>query len=514
MQETSAVKNTRIAKNTILLYFRTMLTMVISLYTSRVVLQTLGVNDYGIYNVVGGFVAMFSIISGSLTSSISRFLTFELGRGEKERLAKIFTTSITIQLILALLIVLLGEIFGYWFLNNKMNIPDGRLEAANWVLQCSFLTFALNIMSVPFNSAIVAHERMSAFAYVSILEVSLKLLIVFLISYTSFDRLILYAILMAVVALIIQSVYALYCYKSFDECRKLNLALDRSLVKEMTSFAGWTFFTNGAMLFNTQGVNMLINNFFGVAVNAARGIAGQMESAIIRFSTDFTTAINPQITKSYASGDRIGMYKLVCRGARFSYFLFLCLALPLLLETPTVLKLWLTTVPEHTIWMFRFSVCGTMVTLLGNTGYTACMATGNIKRYAIVITSIGCLVFPFTWVVYELGAPVESTYIVYIFIYLILNLVRLWIMKGLTGMPPLMFIKDVFLRILIVTPCCLVLPSIVVNTMDESILRLIITTIVTEISSLSAIYYLGLEKSERNYINKIIVKKFLKSKTE
>lgn len=514
MQETSTVKNTRIAKNTILLYFRTMLTMVISLYTSRVVLQTLGVNDYGIYNVVGGFVAMFSIISGSLTSSISRFLTFELGRGEKERLAKIFTTSITIQLVLALLIVLVGEVFGYWYLNNKMNIPDGRLEAANWVLQCSFITFALNIMSVPFNSAIVAHERMSAFAYVSILEVSLKLLIVFLIRYTSFDKLMLYAILMVVVALIIQSVYALYCYKCFDECKKLNLALDWSLVKEMTSFAGWTFFTNGAMLFNTQGVNMLINNFFGVAVNAARGIAGQMESAIIRFSTDFTTAINPQITKSYASGDRMGMYKLVCRGARFSYFLFLCLALPLLFETPVVLQLWLTTVPEHTIWMFRLSVCGTMVTLLGNTGYTACMATGNIKRYAIVITSIGCLVFPITWIVYELGAPVESTYIVYIFIYLILNLVRLLIMKGLTGMPPLMFIKDVFLRILIVTPCCLVLPSIVINTMDESILRLFITTLVTEISSLSAIYYLGLEKSERNYINQIIVKKYLKSKTE
>lgn len=511
MQETSAVKNSRIAKNTILLYFRTMLTMAISLYTSRVVLQTLGVNDYGIYNVVGGFVAMFSIISGALTSSISRFLTFELGRGGKERLEKVFTTSITIQALIAFFIIIIGEGFGCWYLNYKMNIPDGRLVAANWVLQCSFITFALNLMSVPFNSAIVAHERMSAFAYVSILEVTLKLLIVYLISNTAFDKLISYAILMALVAFIIQSVYAIYCYKSFDECKKLNLTLDRSLIKDMTNFAGWTFFTNGAMLFNTQGVNILINNFFGVAVNAARGIAGQMESAIIRFSTDFTTAINPQITKSYASGDLEGMYKLVCRGARFSFFLFLCLALPLLFETPIVLRLWLTTVPEHTIWMFRLSVCGTMVTLLGNTGYTACMATGNIKKYALVITSIGCLVFPFTWIAYKLGAPVETTYILYIFIYIILNLVRLWIMKGLIGMPPLMFIKDVFFRIIIVTPCCLVLPSIVVYIMEESILRLLITILVSETSSISAIYYLGLEKSERDYIRQIIVKKVFKN---
>ena len=512
MQETSTVKNSRIAKNTILLYFRTMLTMLISLYTSRVVLQALGVNDYGIYNVVGGFVAMFSIISGALTSSICRFLTFELGRGEVERLVKIFTTSITIQAVLALLIIVIGEVCGYWYVNHRMNIPDGRLVAANWVLQCSFITFAFNLMSVPFNSVIVAHERMSAFAYVSILEVSLKLLIVFLVINTSYDKLIIYAILMALVAFTIQSVYAIYCYNSFEECKKINLIFDRSLVKDMTSFAGWTFFTNGAMLFNTQGVNILINNFFGVAVNAARGIAGQMESAIIRFSTDFTAAINPQITKSYALGDLSGMYKLVCRGARFSFFLFLCLALPLLFETPIVLRLWLTTVPDHTIWMFRLSVCGTMITLLGNTGYTACMATGNIKKYTLVITSIGCLVFPFTWFVYKLGAPVETTYVVYICIYIILNLVRLGIMKGLIGMPPIMFIKDVFLRIIIVTPCCLVLPSIVVNMMDESVLRLLITLLVSEISSFSAIYFLGLENSERIYIRQFIEKKLLNGK--
>lgn len=503
----SQVNNKRIAKNTLLLYFRTMLTMVISLYTSRVVLQKLGIDDYGIYNVVGGFVAMFSIISGALTSSISRFLTFELGRNQKELLAKIFTTSVLIQATLALLIIFCGEILGIWYLNCKMNMPEGRLYAANWVLQCSFITFALNILSVPFNSAIVAHERMSAFAYVSILEVSLKLLIAYLIGLTRIDNLIVYACLMAIAALIIQSVYAIYCFNHFEECKKYKFVFDKQLVKEMTGFAGWTFFTNGSMLFNTQGVNLLINNFFGVTVNAARGIAGQMESAIIRFTTDFTTAINPQITKSYAAGDTFSMYKLVCRGAKFSFFLFLCIALPLLFETQTILKIWLNIVPEHTVWMFRLSVCGTMLTILGNTGYTACMATGNIRTYALVITTIGCLVFPITWIVYYLGAPVEATYIVYIFVYLVIDFVRLWIMKSLTGFPPSMFLKDVFGKIILVMPFAMILPAIVVSVMEEGIIRLMVTIIVSELSSLLSIYYLGIEKEERNYISRTIINK-------
>ncbi len=505
MSTDNTSNNKRIAKNTLMLYMRTMLTMAITLFTSRVILQVLGVDDYGIYNVVGGFVAMFGIVSGALTSSISRFLTFELGKGDTSRLNKIFCTSLNIQICISLLIVLLGELIGLWFLNYKMNIPPERLLAANWVLHCSLIAFAINLISIPFNAAIIANERMSTFAYVSILEVSCKLLIVYMLYLSPIDKLISYAILMVCVSLVVQSVYAIYCKRYFPECT-YHRYFDKSLIKQMTGFAGWTFFTNGAMLFNTQGINILINIFFGVSVNAARGIATQVEAAVMRFVNDFTTAINPQITKSYAAGDLAAMNKLTCRGSKFAAFLFLCLGLPLIFETPFILKLWLTVVPEHTVWMFRLSVVGTLMTLLGNTGYTVCMATGRIRNYVLIITSIGCLVFPLTWIVYYFGAPVEATYIIYIIVYIAVDLVRLWIMKWLTGFPPIMFIREVFGRLLLVLPFCVILPIISICVLKAGILRLIITILVTETSTLASIYFLGLDVPEKNYVNTLIKK--------
>lgn len=490
--------NKRIAKNTLMLYVRTMLTMLITLFTSRVILQVLGVDDYGIYNVVGGFVAMFGIVSGALTSSISRFLTFELGKGDSSKLNKIFCTSINIQIGISLLIILLGEVVGLWFLNYKMNIPSDRLVAANWVLQCSLITFAINLISIPFNSAIIANERMSAFAYVSIFEVTCKLIIVYMLYLSPIDKLISYALLMVCVSLVIQSIYAIYCRRNFQECT-YHWHFDRLLIKQMTGFAGWTFFTNGAMLFNTQGVNILINLFFGVSVNAARGIATQVEAAVMRFVNDFTTAINPQITKNYAAGDLAEMNKLTCRGSKFAAFLFLCLGLPLIFETPYILKLWLNVVPEHTVWMFRLSVIGTLMTLLGNTGYTVCMATGRIRNYVLIITTIGCLVFPLTWVAYSLGAPVEATYIIYILVYIGVDFARLWIMKSLTGFPPMMFIRKVFGKLILVLPFCILLPLTITNTMAPCFLRLLITIALSEFSTISAIYFLGLDEVEREY---------------
>ena len=285
MSESSS-NNKRIAKNTLLLYFRTFLLMAITLYTSRVVLATLGVDDYGIYNVVGGFVAMFSVISGALSSAISRFITFELGHGDKDKLSRIFSTSVNIQILLGILILILGETVGIWFLNNRMNIPIERMTAANWVLQCSLISFTINLISVPYNAAIIAHEKMKAFAYVSILEAVLKLAIVYLLLVSDTDKLILYAILHVFVALSIRLVYGIYCNRNFSECR-YHLVYDKSLLKEMSGFAGWNFLTNGAYILNTQGVNLLINIFFGVAINAARGIVAQIDSAIMQFVNSF-----------------------------------------------------------------------------------------------------------------------------------------------------------------------------------------------------------------------------------
>ena len=493
--------NKRITKNTILLYFRTILIMLITLYMSRVILNALGVEDYGIYNVVGGVVAMFSLLSGSLSNAISRFITFELGRGDIRRLSVIFSTSVNIQLGLSLLIMVLGSAVGGWFLNTQMDIPDGRMMAANWVLYCSLLMFCVNLISIPYNACIIAHERMAAFAYVSILEVSLKLLICYLIVVSPFDKLISYAILLVFVALIIRFVYGIYCNRHFEECR-YRPVYDCSLLKQMGSFAGWQFMSNGCWLLNTQGVNILINMFFGVALNAARGIATQVDGAIQQFVNNFMTAVNPQITKDYAAGRIKEMFTLVCRGAKFSYFLLMFLAIPVMLETEYILTLWLKTVPDHTVIFLRLTIIGSMLNMLGGTGLTACMATGNIKRYSIWISSVGILVFPLTWIAFECGLPVESTYFVFIIVYVGVTIVRLYIMKELLHFPPFLFIRKVIVPMLIVTPAATILPFFTANSLAPSFWRLCLTVIVSLISSAASIYLIGLTSNERRAVAK------------
>ena len=309
MTDTSA-NNKRIAKNTLLLYFRMLFMMAVSLYTSRVVLNALGVEDFGIYNVVGGVVAMFSMLSGSLSAAITRFITYELGKGNQENLKKIFSSSVTIQIGLAILIIVVAEAIGVWFLNMKMNIPDVRITAANWVFQFSILTFAVNLISVPYNASIIAHERMSAFAYISILEAIGKLAIVFLIVISPMDKLIFYAILMCAVALIVRLAYGVYCKRHFEECT-YHFIFDRDLLKHMFGFAGWNFIGATSAVLRDQGGNVVINLFCGPAANAARGIAFQVNNAISGFVTNFMTALNPQITKSYAAGDRKYMMTLI-----------------------------------------------------------------------------------------------------------------------------------------------------------------------------------------------------------
>lgn len=495
----STSNNKRIAKNTLLLYFRTFLLMAITLYTSRVVLATLGVDDYGIYNVVGGFVAMFTVISGALSSSISRFITFELGHGDKTKLSKIFSTSVNIQIGIGLFILILGETVGLWFLNTKMNIPVERMEASNWVLQCSLISFIINLISVPYNAAIIAHEKMKAFAYVSILEAVLKLAIVYLLLISDWDKLILYAILHVFVALLIRLIYSVYCNRNFAECH-YHLVYDKSLLKEMTGFAGWSFLTNGASILNTQGINILINLFFGVTINAARGIATQVDAAIMQFVNNFTTAINPQIIKSYAADDKDSMFMLICRGAKFSYFLLLLFTIPFVCEADIILSLWLKEVPPHTSTFFRLSVLASMMSILGNTQWTACQATGKIKTYTLIITPLGCLVFPITWILYKLDFPVESTYFVFITIYLILNIVRLFLMKKMIHFPIMMFVRNVFGRILLVTFIAVILPLAEIYLLPQTLWRLPITLLITTLSIFTSVYTIGLTNNEKTAI--------------
>lgn len=506
MQNNSQANNKRIAKNTILLYFRTMFVMVIALYTSRVILNELGVDDYGIFNAVGGVVAMFTVISSALSSSISRFITYELGHGDKSRLSAIFSTSLNIQFAIAAIVLILCEIGGVWFLNCKMSIPPDRLVAANWVLQCSLLSFCVGLISVPYNACIIAHEHMSAFAYISVLEAVLKLVICYMLITSPWDQLITYAVLMLAVSVLIRIVYGVYCSNHFEECH-YHIVKDKPLLREMTSFAGWGFFTNMAWVFNTQGVNLLVNVFFGVALNAARGIATQVEGAVLQFVNNFTTAINPQITKCYGAGEKEAMFSLVCRGAKFSLLLLLFIAVPLELETEYILTLWLKIVPNHAVTFIRLVIIGIMVNALGNTGYTACMATGNIKKYVLSITTVGILVFPLTWVAYKLGMPAETTYIIYISVYIIVDIVRLYIMRGLLNFPAMMFVQKVLIPLICTISVGSILPIIVYSSMSQSLIRLFVTTIVSFFSIGLATCYIGLTKHEREMtLGKIIAK--------
>lgn len=505
MSDTQA-NNKRIAKNTILLYFRTIFIMIITLYTSRVILNQLGVENYGIYNVVGGVVAMFAVISSALSSAISRFITFELGRGNLSKLRVIFSTSVNIQLVISLIVLVLGEIIGVWFLNYKMMIPEERLVAANCVLQCSLITFCIGLISVPYSALIIAHERMSAFAYISILEAIMKLIICYMLVISPWDKLISYALFMLFVSLAVRFIYGMYCSRHFEESHYL-FVYDKRLFREMIKFASWTFFTNMTWIFNTQGINLLVNVFFGVTLNAARGIASQVEGAVMQFVNNFTIAINPQITKCYAAGEKDQMFNLICRGSKFSILLLLFFAIPIELETEYLLTAWLKTVPDHAVIFTRLAIIGVVVNVIGNTGYTACMATGNIKRYVLWLTSVGFLVFPLTWIAYTLGFPVEIAYILYILVYILIDIVRLFIMRGLLNFPISYFVKRVIIPVVLTSIIGVILPLLVYRSFEPSIFRFLTTICVSVISIGFAACYIGLTKHEREItVGKIIAK--------
>jgi len=510
---TSQENNKRIAKNTLFLYARMLVLMLISLFTSRVVLDSLGEANYGIYNVVGGIVVIFGFISGPLSGAISRFLTFELGTGNKERLSTIFSTSVNIQILMSIVVAIICEVIGVWFLNTQMNIPPDRYDAANFVLHCSIIAFVIGLISVPYNATIISHEKMNVFAYIGILEAVLKLAIAYLIYISTVDKLKLYAALIVLVALLVCIIYGLYCNRHFEEA-KYRMILDKSLFKEMSSYAGWSLFGNTAFMLNTQGVNMLINVFFGVKMNAARAVAVQIEGAVTQFVNNFMTALNPQIIKSYAAKDYSFLFKLVDRGTRFSYYIMFIFVVPIILEADTILSIWLKQVPEDTAVFTRLVLIGTLTTVMGNSMLTAIQATGDIKRYEIEVTTLGCMVFPLTWIAYKLGAPAYATYVIYAVIYYNLNFIRLAILKRKMDFPVRHFIKWVMMRLMAVSILCFIIPSAVVLLMEPSFSRLIVTTIISLLWSAGCIYYLGMDKEERMFIYKKIVSLVLKIKSK
>ena len=497
MHQDTLSNNKRIAKNTILLYIRTFIILLVSLYTSRVVLNALGVDDYGTYNVVGGFVAMFSLLSGALSNAISRYITFELGRGDKEKLKEVFSTSVTVQILLALVVVVLAEAFGIWFLNAKMSIPDGRMVAANWVFQCSLLTFAINLISIPYNAAIIAHEHMNAFAYISILEAFLKLGSVFLLFVIGFDKLIGYSVLLTAVAVLIRLVYGFYCNHHFEECG-YKFYINKTLIKEMTSLAGWNMLGSSGQILNSHGINLLMNIFFGVTVNAARGLAVQVNGAVTQFVNSFTTAVNPQITKAYAKGEKDYMFKLVMMSSKYSFFLMLLLAAPIIAETPIILKIWLKNVPEYTVLFVRLTLIASSLSSITIPLYTLALATGNIKKYQIIVGGLSLSCFFITYICYKLGLAVESSYYAYIFVIICIMVARLKIVSDLTGLNIRVFINNVILRIVYVSVLLVaVIVPLIILFDNESLVLSIIKMMIIAFSAAAAIWLVGLSRDER-----------------
>lgn len=500
----SLEKHSRIAKNTLLLYFRMILVMLISFYTSRVVLARLGINDYGIYNVVGGLVMMFSIVSASLSSAISRFLTFELGRKNVSKLALIFSTAIVIQVFLSVIIVILVETVGVWFLNHKMNISPERIIAANLVLQCSAVTFVINMLSLPYNAAIIAHEKMQAFAYISILEVSLKLGIAFLLYIHWFDSLIVYAVLTVFAALIIRLTYAAYCKRHFNECHFIR-GFDKSLLKEMFTYSGWTFIGSSSSILRDQGVNIVINLFCGTALNAARGVAMQIYNAIHGFSQNFILAVNPQIIKSYASGEKTFMFNLAFRSSRFSFYLLFCISLPIIIEINWIFSLWLTVVPDYSVpfsvWMLIFGMTESLSVPLQYIN----QATGKIKIYQLTVGGIQLLNFPLSYLLLRSKFSPVSVFILSVFISIICLGARLIILHYNVGLSIPTFCKDVMMRILAVSLVGTILPFSLLIFWDPQpvIGRLSLMLIALSTAMLSS-YFIGCQKTERQFISKKI----------
>ncbi len=492
----SVANNKRIANNTLILYVRMLLVMGIGLYTSRVVLNTLGVEDFGIYNAVAGVVSLFSFLNMSMASSTQRYLTFELGMNNQKALKQVFSTSLLIHALIALVVIILLEPIGLYLLYNKMVIPIDRMDTAMWIFQLSLLVTVLSILTTPCHGTIVAHEKMSIFAYISIIDAFLKLGGVILLQVMVGDHLKLYTILIFCVQLLSTVLYFRYCVTHFKECR-FRRYWNPVLCREIAGFAGWNLFGNLAAVSFTQGLNILLNIFFNPTVNAARGIAVQVQAVVYQFCSSFQTALNPQITKTYANGELVQMHTLIIRSSKFSFFLLFFLSLPILFETPLLLKWWLGIVPDHTVDFLRIILITSMIDATANPLMTSAQATGSIRLYQSVVGSLLLLILPFSYVALKMGGKPESVFLIHLSITCIAWVVRLYMIHRMIHLSIRIYIKQVLLPIVGVVITSILPLWAIWPLMMENRIRLLITICISIASVLLSVFLLGLEKEER-----------------
>lgn len=483
-----------------MLYIRMIFTMAVALYTSRIVLNVLGVSEYGIYNVIGGVVMMFSSINTTMATAVQRFMNFEMGKKNFKGLNDIFNTSVIIHIFIAVIVFVLLETLGVWFLNTKMNIDPSRMEAANWVLQFSIFAFIVTILSVPYDAVIIANEHMQAFAIISIIEVSLKLFIAFSVSWFDFDKLKLYAVLTFAVSLILRIIYGSYSKRHFAEAN-FKWEWHKNLFKEMLSFAGWNLIGVSSTLIRTQGINVVLNLFFGTIVNAAMGIANQVKQAVDNFTNNFLMALNPQITKSYASKDYEYLFKLMFNGSKYAFYLVFLITVPLLLETEYILKIWLKQVPNYTVVFVRLVLVISIIESLSKTLIQTMFATGSIKKYQIIVGSVTILNLPLSVLFLYLGFEPQITMTIGICIALFALFVRLNMLKTMVNLSISKYLKEVIVTVLIVSLISLVLPFTVEYFMKSNFLRFVLVSLTSIFSVLLTIFLVGLTKYERGFIS-------------
>ncbi len=498
MQDTTS-NNKRIAKNTIMLYIRMFISMLVGLYTSRVVLATLGVEDYGIYGVVGGVVAMMGFLNASMSGATSRFLTFELGKGDKERLAKTFSSALIVHIGIAIVVLILAETVGLWFLCNKLNIPAERMQAAHWVYQLSILSAMFGITQVPYNAAIIAHEKMDVYAYVEILNVSLKLLIVYLLCIGNFDKLILYASLMLAVSILIMMVYRIYAIRQFPEAH-FHWIWDKTYLRPLLSFSGWDLYGNACVIARQQGTNFLINIFYGVVFNAASGIATTVQGTISGLAFNIILAFRPQIIKQYAKGNVEDMSKLVGNAVCFTTILFGCMSIPLILETHYIMKAWLGVIPEKSEIFCQILLIASFLGLLNNIWNTCIHATGKIKEISIFSGTFFLISLPIIYVVFQFKAPVESAYLVFILSIVFVNVSNLLIIKKKIPKLKLNFVFLNYIKVIIVLMASYYITSLFKAQMQETFIRLLVDCFICWIIVFASSFIFILNKKQKKSI--------------
>ena len=489
--------NKRIAKNTMFLYVRMMVVMVVALFTSRIILNTLGATDYGIYNVVGGIVTIVGFLNSALGGSTSRFLTFALGEGIFEKQKKTFGAALNLHICIALLVLVIGESIGLWFFYEKIIIPEERMTAAFWVYQFSIITTMINFTQVPYNASLIAHEKMSIYAYVGLYEAFSRLAIAYLITISPIDNLVFYGLLLLLNTIAVQLFYRWYAVKNFSECR-FSLVKDKGLYKQLLSYSGWDLFGNLAVVCQGQGVNLLLNVFFGPVVNAARAIAFQIQGAVMQFISNFMTAVRPQVIKNYAEGNVERMYSLTFYTAKFSYMLMLALVVPICCEIKFILHLWLgDEVPVDTA-LFAVLV---LVTYTWRTFHIAALmpyhAIGNIRTGNVTIGSLMIATLPIGYVLFKIGLPAYSVFLVIFAVEIVGMFAIYWLIHNYEYFPYIDLFTKILIPSAVVTLLTVSLPVYIINCMEDSWLRLIMVGISTEITLALSAFYIGLNKSER-----------------